>query len=65
MTLDQFRTIANKRYTLVFLDAQDNELTRKEIDAFDLMDARQHANAIEANSMLNDLSKIEIHETTR
>lgn len=56
-----------KKYTLIFLDDQDNELTRKEIDAFDMFDAWQHANTIQANSMLNDLSSIEIHEshTTR
>jgi len=55
-------TPTNKRYTLVFLDAQDNELTRKEIDAFDFMEAFQHANNLQANSMLNDLSSIEIYE---
>lgn len=49
-----------KKYTLIFLDAQDNELTRKEIEAFDMFDAFQHANNIQANSMLNDLSSIEI-----
>jgi DNA-directed RNA polymerase subunit F len=54
--------MTNKRYTLVFLDAQDNELTRKEIDAFDFMEAFQHANDLQANSMLNDLSSIEIYE---
>ena len=51
-----------KKYTLIFLDDQDNELTRKEIDAFDKFDAWQQANAIQANSMLNDLSSIEIKE---
>lgn len=51
-----------KKYTLIFLDDQDNELTRKEIDAFDMFDAWQHANTIQANSMLNDLSSIEIQE---
>lgn len=51
-----------KKYTLILLDAQDNELTRKEIDAFDKFDAWQQANTIQANSMLNDLSSIEIKE---
>lgn len=51
-----------KKYVLVLLDAQDNELTRKEIDAFDFMEAFQYANDLQANSMLNDLSSIEIFE---
>jgi hypothetical protein len=55
-------SIANKRYTLVFLDAKDNELMRKEIEAFDLLEAQNFAHEIQSNSMLNDLSKIEIHE---
>lgn len=56
-----------KKYTLIFLDVEDNELTRKEIDAFDKFDAWQQSSTIQANSMLNDLSSIEIHEshTTR
>jgi len=62
MTLNQFMSIANKRYTLVFLDAKDNELMRKEIEAFDLLEAQNFAHEIQSNSMLNDLSKIEIHE---
>lgn len=59
---DQFRSIADKRYTLVFLDAKDNELMRKEIEAFDLTEAQKITHEIQANSMLNDLSKIEIHQ---
>lgn len=60
MTLDQFRNIANKRYILVFLDAQDNELMRKEIEALDLFDAKKFSQEIASNPMLNNLAKIDV-----
>lgn len=49
-----------KNYTLVFEDKQGNELTRKEITAANLKEARSQRDAAHANSKINDLHKIKI-----
>ena len=47
-----------KAYKLIFLTKQGTELQSKEIEAKNLKEAKQVANNLKANSMLNDLHKI-------
>ena len=49
-----------KAYKLIFLTKEGAELQSKEIEAKNLKEAKQVANNIKANSMINDLHKIEV-----
>lgn len=49
-----------RKYILIFLDRQGEELQRKEVEAKNLKEAKFHAKKIFSNSMLNDLHKIEV-----
>lgn len=47
-----------KTYKLIFLTKKGAELQSKEIEANNLKEAKQIANNLKANSMINDLHKI-------
>ena len=49
-----------KAYKLIFLTKQGAELQSKEIEANNLKEAKQVAKNLKANSMINDLHKIEV-----
>ena len=49
-----------KTYKLIFLTKEGVELQSKEIEANNLKEAKQVANNLKANSMINDLHKIEV-----
>lgn len=49
-----------KAYKLIFLTKQGTKLQTKEIEAKNLKEAKEIAKKVLANSMLNDLHKIEI-----
>jgi len=49
-----------KTFILIYLDKGGNELTRKEITAFNIEEARKLRNCFLADSMLNDLFKIRV-----
>lgn len=49
-----------KTYKLIFLTKEDAELQTKEIEANNLKEAKQVANNLKANSMINDLHKIDV-----
>lgn len=47
-----------KKYLLIFEDIHKNELTRKEIESFNIHEARNTAKNIQAILILNNLHKI-------
>ena len=49
-----------KTYKLIFLTKQGAELQTKEVTARNLKEAKELAKKVLANSMLNDLHKIEV-----
>lgn len=49
-----------KTYKLTYLDKQDNELSKKEITALSIKDARKHRDAESAQCMMNDCVKIKV-----
>jgi len=49
-----------KNYKLIFEDKKGNELTSKNIEAKNKIEAKKIADNLKANSMLNDLHKIVI-----
>lgn len=53
-----------KTYILIYLDKGSNELTRKEITANNIAEARKLRNRFLADSMLNDLHKIVVKKKT-
>lgn len=49
-----------KKYNLLFEDKQGNELQRKQIEAFNIKQAREIRDKIFNSSLINDLHKITV-----
>ena len=49
-----------KKYDFIYEDHNGNELQRKQIDCYDIKDAKNIAFEIQSNSMLNDLADIKV-----
>lgn len=49
-----------RKYQFIYLTKQGLELQRKEFEANNLKVAKEYAKKVLANSMLNDLHKIEV-----
>ena len=49
-----------KKYDFIYEDHNGNELQRKQIDCYDIKDAKKIAFEIQMNSMLNDLADIKV-----
>ena len=49
-----------KKYDFIYEYHNGNELQRKQIDCYDIKDAKKIAFEIQMNSMLNDLADIKV-----
>ena len=56
----ELMTTELKKYDFIYEDHNGNELQRKQIDCYDIKDAKKIAFEIQSNSMLNDLADIKV-----
>jgi hypothetical protein len=56
----ELMTTELKKYDFLYEDHNGNELQRKQIDCYDIKDAKNIAFEIQSNSMLNDLADIKV-----